>query len=98
MVKSFEQFKDEMILGEYIEPVTFLERLTKVSDPTSETLGPWRMDGYQKQIVRDKSKYKCINKSRKTGVSTTLSGWAFQSVLIEPNLDIAIVSTAERIA
>jgi len=98
MVKSFEQFKDEMILFEYTEPCTFLERLTKISNPASGMLEPWKMDGYQRRIVRDRSRFRCINKSRKTGVSTTLSGWAFQSVLIESNLDIAIVSTAERIA
>ena len=95
---DYNEWFNQMVLGEYIEPVTFLERLTKISNPTSGMLEPWKMDGYQRRIVRDKSRFKCINKSRKTGVSTTLSGGAFHSVLIEPNLDIAIVSTAERIA
>jgi len=97
-MKSLEEFKDEMILYEYAEPCTFLERLTKISNPATEMLEPWKMDGYQRRIVRDKSRFKCINKSRKTGVSTTLSGWAFHSVLVESNVDVAIVSTAERIA
>jgi phage FluMu gp28-like protein len=97
-MKTFEQWSDERILEEYLEPATFLERLTRITDPTIEQLVPWKIDPYQRKLIRDQSRFKAINKSRKTGISTLLSGWAFQTVLIESNVDIAIVSTAERIA
>jgi|SRR3990167_490762 len=87
-----------MILFEYSEPVTFLERLTRITDPTIEQLVPWKLDSYQRRVVRDRSRFKIVNKSRKTGISTAITGWAFHTVLTEPNVDIAMVSTAERIA
>src|SRR3990167_1341016 len=87
-----------MILFEYSEPVTFLERLTRITDPTIEQLVPWKLDSYQRRVVRDRSRFKIVNKSRKAGISTAITGWAFHTVLTEPNVDIAMVSTAERIA
>jgi phage FluMu gp28-like protein len=97
-MKSFEQWKDEMVLAEYLEPCTFLERLTMITNPVVEQLESWKIDPYQRKVIRDDSRFKLINKSRKTGISTILSGWAFHTVLTEKNVDVAIVSTAERIA
>jgi len=71
---DYNEWFNQMVLGEYIEPVTFLERLTKISNPASEMLEPCKLDRYQRLIVRDKNRFKCINKSRKTIVSTTISG------------------------
>src|SRR6266568_5078494 len=95
---EFKDWEEEQILYEYAEAVTFIERLTKISNPITEQLEPWRLDGYQRKVIRDRNRFKIINKSRKTGISTSMSGWAFHAVAVEPNVDIAIVSTAERIA
>jgi len=97
-MKEFNEFVEDLILYEYAEVVTFLERLTKITDPTVEQLVDWKLDSYQRKVLRDKSRFKIINKSRKTGISTTLSGGALHTVMTEPNVDIAIISTAERIA
>jgi len=75
---------------------TFLSWFVKVDTPKG--LVPWKMDGYQKNLVRDYSRNRAINKSKKTGISTTLAGEALHHAYTMPGRQKALVSTGQRIA
>ena len=66
------EISDENLLSILLDPVIFLESFIKLETP--EGMVSWHMDSYQKHIVRDTSRNRAINKSKKTGISTTIAG------------------------
>lgn len=84
------------ILRSLLDPVTFLESFVKIE--TAEGLVKWKMEEYQKNLVRDFSKNRAIVKSKKTGISTTLAGEALHSAYVNAGRHKVLVSTGQRIA
>ncbi len=87
---------DYYLLRRHLDPVSFLEGLVRVE--TQDGLVPWKMDSYQKNLVRDTSRNRAINKSKKTGISTCLAGEAIHKAYTQPGRQMALVSTGQRIA
>ncbi len=58
----------------------------------------WKMDPYQKHLVRDKSRNRAINKSKKTGISTTIAGESIYKAYTNAGRQVIFVSTGQRIA
>lgn len=85
-------------LRECLDPVVFISRF--ISLPGKEGMIPWKesMDEYQKKILRDTTRFRIVNKSKKTGISTTIAGGALQKAFIKANIDEIIVATGERVA
>ncbi len=84
------------LLRKHLDSVIFLESFVKIDTP--EGLTPWNMEPYQKHLVRDFSKNRAINKSKKTGISTVLAGEALHHAYTIPGIQKAFVSTGQRIA
>lgn len=88
--------EDRNILRKLLDPTTFLQHFVKID--TTEGIKPWRMDPYQKRFVRDMSRNRVINKSKKVGISTTIAGEALHRSYIMPGRQIVFVATGQRIA
>ncbi len=58
----------------------------------------WVMDPYQKHLTRDPSRNRAINKSKKTGISTTIAGESIHKAYTRSGNQIVFVSTGQRIA
>ena len=84
------------LLRRLLDAATFIQWFIKIETP--DGLGPWNMDGYQKRLVRDPSRNIAINKSKKTGISTTLAGRAIHVAYTNEGRQKALVSTGQRIA
>jgi len=84
------------LLRRLLDGVTFIEWFIKVETP--DGLIVWNMDEYQKHLVRDESRSIFINKSKKTGISTTLAGRSIHKGYVNEGRQIALVSTGQRIA
>ena len=84
------------LLRKLLDPVVFLEHFVRLQNPSG--IEPWKLDSYQKHIVHDYSRNRVVNKSKKTGISTTISGEAIHRAFIYPNRQLVFVSTSERIA
>jgi phage FluMu gp28-like protein len=79
-----------------LDPVNFVESFIKLESP--DGMIPWIMDPYQKHLIRDTSRNRAINKSKKTGISTTIAGEAIYKSFTNPGRQIILVSTGQRIA
>jgi phage FluMu gp28-like protein len=90
------EFSDENLLSTFLDPVIFLESFIKLETP--EGLQSWKMDPYQKHLVRDTSRNRAINKSKKTGISTTIAGESIYKSMTNAGRQIIFVSTGQRIA
>ncbi len=84
------------LLRRLLDSVTFLQWFVRIQDPSG--LIPWVMDDYQKHLARDFSRQRAINKSKKTGISTTIAGEALHKSYINAGRHIILVSTGQRIA
>lgn len=80
----------------FLDPVNFCEAWLKLESP--EGFIDWLMDGYQKYLIRDISRNRIINKSKKTGISTTIAGESIHKTFSTPGKQIMFVSTGQRIA
>jgi len=84
------------ILRKLLDPVTFLEHFVRIETP--DGMQPWKMDNYQKHLVRDLSRNRVINKSKKVGISTTIAGEALHRGYTMPGRQMVLVATGQRIA
>jgi len=57
-----------------------------------------KLDAYQKKFLNDTSKFRLINKSRRVGMTQTISWEATYRALTIPNTHVAILSASERLA
>lgn len=87
---------DDNALMMFLDPVNFIESFIKLESP--EGMIEWDMDNYQKHLVRDTSRNRAINKSKKTGISTTIAGESIYKSFTMPGRQIIFVSTGQRIA
>ena len=87
---------EEQLLLNLLDPVVFIECFIKLESP--EGMIDWVMDHYQKHLVRDQSRNRAINKSKKTGISTTIAGESIHKAITIPGRQLVFVSTGERIA
>jgi len=84
------------LLRRLLDGATFIQWFIKIETPNG--LVKWDMDGYQKRLVRDKNRNVFINKSKKTGISTTLAGRSIHVAYTQEGRQRALVSTGQRIA
>ena len=87
---------DENLMFNLLDPVVFIEAFLKLESP--EGMISWDMDAYQKHLVRDTNRNRIINKSKKTGISTTIAGESIHKALTISGRQIIFVSTGQRIA
>ncbi len=80
----------------FLDPVNFIQSFIKLESP--DGMIEWVMDPYQKHLVRDTSRNRAINKSKKTGISTTIAGESIYKSFTMPGRQIIFVSTGQRIA
>ena len=90
------QISDENLLRNLLDPVVFMESFLKLESP--EGMIKWDMDSYQKHLVRDTSRNRAINKSKKTGISTTIAGESIHKAFTFPGRQAIFISTGQRIA
>lgn len=86
----------ENLLFNLLDPAVFIESFIKLEGPAG--LQTWVMDPYQKHLVRDPSRNRAINKSKKTGISTTIAGESIHKSYTREGHQIVFVSTGQRIA
>lgn len=89
-------FSDNQILRTFLDPCCFTEAFLQLETPTG--LKPWVNDSYQKHLMRDLSRFRAINKSKKTGISTTFAGESIYKTFTNAGRQIMFVSTGQRIA
>ena len=87
---------DENLLFNLLDPVIFVESFLKLESP--DGMITWDMDKYQRHLVRDPSRNRAINKSKKTGISTTIAGESIYKSFTCAGRQIIFVSTGQRIA
>ena len=87
---------DENLLFNLLDPVIFVESFLKLESP--DGMIAWDMDKYQRHLVRDPSRNRAINKSKKTGISTTIAGESIHKAFTMPGRQIIFISTGQRIA
>ena len=90
------EISDENLLMNLLDPVVFVESFIKLESP--EGTIDWVMDNYQKHLIRDTSRNRAINKSKKTGISTTIAGESIYKAFTYAGRQIIFVSTGQRIA
>ncbi len=90
------EISDENLLMNLLDPVVFVESFIKLESP--EGTIDWVMDSYQKHLIRDTSRNRAINKSKKTGISTTIAGESIYKAFTNAGRQIIFVSTGQRIA
>ena len=81
---------EENLLRTFLDPVAFMESFIKLETP--DGMQPWDMDLYQKHLVRDVSRNRAINKSKKTGISTTIAGESIFHTFTKAGSQIMFVS------
>lgn len=81
---------DENLLFNLLDPVVFSESFIKLETPRG--LEKWVMDPYQKKLMRDQSRSRVINKSKKTGISTTIAGESIHKTFTHTGQQIVFVS------
>lgn len=86
----------ENLLFNLLDPGVFIESFIKLEGPSG--LRPWVMDSYQKHLVRDTNRNRAINKSKKTGVSTTIAGESIHKTYTKSGHQVVFVSTGQRIS
>jgi hypothetical protein len=79
-----------------LDPVTFTSRLIKIETP--DGLEEWTLDSYQKRFLRDISRHRIVNKSKKVGFSTITCADAIYNGYTIPGLQIIFVATGQRFA
>ena len=84
------EISDEQVLMNFLDPAVFIESFIKLESP--EGMIDWIMDPYQKHLVRDVSRNRAINKSKKTGISTTIAGESIYKSFTMPGRQIIFVS------
>ena len=87
---------DENLLRLLLDPVVFSESFIKLENP--EGTSEWHLDPYQKHIMRDTTRNRAINKSKKTGISTTIAGESIHKAFTNAGRQVIFVSTGQRIA
>ena len=87
---------DENLLRLLLDPVVFSESFIKLENP--EGTAEWHLDPYQKHIMRDTTRNRAINKSKKTGISTTIAGESIHRSFTNAGRQTIFVSTGQRIA
>lgn len=87
---------DENLLLNLLDPVVFAESFIRLETPKG--LEKWVLDSYQKKLMRDHTRTRAINKSKKTGISTTIAGESIHKSFIHAGRQIIFVSTGQRIA
>jgi len=84
------------LLRTFIDPVNFSEGFLKLESPKGPV--PWVNDAYQKHLMRDTSRFRAVNKSKKTGISTTFAGESIYKTFVNLGRQVMFVSTGQRIA
>jgi len=86
----------EEALKDLLDPVTFSQRFIRIETP--DGLVPWRLDGYQKKFLRDNSRQRIVNKSKKVGISTALAADGIHKGFTTKGLQLIFVATGQRFA
>lgn len=86
----------EEALKDLLDPVVFAERFIRIDTP--EGLTPWTLDGYQKKFLRDNSRHRAVNKSKKVGLSTCLAADGIYKAYTTRNLQQIFIATGQRFA
>ncbi len=91
-----EKKQEYFLLRKLLDPVSFLQHFVRIETPNGYE--KWVLDPYQKHLLRDFSRSRVINKSKKTGISTTIAGEALYRSYLYPGRQVIFVSTGQRIA
>lgn len=59
---------------------------------------PITLYSYQKKFLKDKSEFRCVNKSRRVGMTQCISWEALYRAITIPNTWVAIVSVSDKVA
>ena len=86
----------ENLFKNLLDPVIFSESFIKLEGPNG--MEEWKMDAYQKHLMRDINRNRVINKSKKTGISTTIAGESIHKAFTNKGRQVIFVSTGQRIA
>jgi phage FluMu gp28-like protein len=90
------EISEDNALKTFLDPVNFAESFIRLETP--DGLLEWHLDSYQKKLIRDNSRNRVINKSKKTGISTTIAGESIFKAFTNSGRQIIFVSTGQRIA
>ena len=84
------EVSDNNLLHNLLDPVLFIESFLRLESP--DGMIRWDMDSYQKHLCRDNSRNRAINKSKKTGISTTIAGESIHKAFTMPGRQLIFVS------